>query len=40
MNTDNKNGTADAKGCVVAGTKDGSTKVGTRVMSKPVTGGQ
>ena len=33
MKTDDKNGTADAKECMVTGAENGSTKVGTRNMS-------
>jgi hypothetical protein len=32
MKTDDKSGTANAKGCIVTGAKNGSTKVETRVQ--------
>ena len=38
MKPNDKNRTADAKGCVVTGAENGSTKVGARIMSKTVTG--
>ena len=38
MKTGYKNETADAKGCIITGATDGSTRVGTRNMSKRVQG--